>query len=169
MKPQILGQINPKLEVFDYNENLFGEILDRKFSWLGDVDPIGVAPTNEYLKKLMEFGREYGLEYRKQQWYTGPCFLPLRGSTGWHKDEGIGHLLCWILHQEHFHESMTPLEPSALLCQSGGKVIQLERLRVGDVFIFNGNHSHAWISNEVCVLAQITVAVKRGHTRPGVV
>lgn len=169
MKPQILGQINPQLEVPGYNENFFSEIFDRRMSWLGDVDPIGVEPTNKYLKKLMEFGEECGLSYRKQDYYTGPCFLPLRGSTGWHKDEGIGHLLCWVLHQDHFHESMTPLEPSALLCQSGGKVIQLERLKVGDVFIFNGNCGHAWISNENCVLAQITVAVKRGHTGAGVV
>lgn len=169
MKPQILGQINPQLEVQGYKESFFTEILDRRSNWFGDVDPIGTSPREGFLKKLVDFGEEHGLRYRKQAYYTGPCYLPLRGSVGWHTDEGIGHLLNWVLYREDYSESVNSLEPPCLLCQSAGKMIQLERLKVGDVFIFNGNYGHAWISNESCVLAQVTVSVKRGHTRAGVI
>jgi hypothetical protein len=164
MKPQILGWLSPSKGFTKESKDSIDRLLNTRSRWLGDVDPIGVARDHEYMKKLLEFGAGFSLKYKSQSLYTGPCFLPLHGSVGWHHDEGIGHLLNWIISIENL--SGTDLNSSdypCLLAQSGGKVWQIEGLREGDIFIFNGNLGHAWFSNNSCLLVQTTVSV--GRTR----
>lgn len=160
MKPRILGNINPRAgfipkESIKTADRLFLEHSDS----LGNVEPIGLPQDDPHIKALLGFGHEHNLFYRKQEFYTGSCFLPLHGSVGLHDDMGIGHILCWVLRMEDFEGKCSEWGP-CLLVLHGGKPLEIQPRR-GDVFIFDGNRQHAWFSNESCLLAQATVGIRR--------
>ena len=141
----------------------------RATKWLGEVEPIALSLDNPYMMALLNFGAKHGFKYRKTCIYTGPCLLPLDGTVLWHKDSGIGHLLCWVLEVRGFGRSFDKSRHTpALLSQTGGKVEQLESLVPGAVFVFNGDVGHAWLSNESCCLAQVTVEPVRAKLRKAV-
>jgi hypothetical protein len=116
----------------------------------GNNDPL--------IAKLLDVGQEHGLAFKEQSCYTGSSYLPIRGSVPWHNDSGIGLLLNWLVmsaNLEGYKDCMYHND-CHLLTRHG----QLE-IKVGDIFVFNGNIGHAWISNSQCMLVQSTVKAIR--------
>jgi hypothetical protein len=161
MKAQLLGKLDIKaVPVQDRKAAKKLTIRDKK--WPGEVEPIGLSVKNPYIQALLDFGAEHGFKYKECHLYTGACLLPLDGSVLWHDDSGIGHILCWVIEVEKFGSSFAfSRDTPALLSTHKQKVHQLDRLKVGDVFVFNGDYGHAWLSNESCVLVQVTVSAPR--------
>jgi len=87
-----------------------------------------------------------------------PCLLPLSGSILGHEDDCMGTVLSW----------MTDIRPINAVQErnTSGDYVELFvsgmdrllRIRSGDVFSFNSNMHHAWISNMNCMLVQLTVS-----------
>lgn len=98
---------------------------------------------------------EYELKYRDISLYTGTCVLPLACSTGWHTDNGLGLLLNWLIGLRDIDGFVDLARPQLV---TRNTVLDLE---VGDIFVFNANVGHAWISNSACLLVQMPVSVKK--------
>ena len=165
MKAKVLGKLDPKI-ISKADREIAKSLQTRTTKWLGEVEPIALSLTNPYMMALLDFGAKYGFKYKETRLYTGPCLLPLDGTVLWHDDSGIGHLLCWVLEVRKFGRSFDESRNTpALLSQTGREVEQLESLVPGTVFVFNGDVGHAWLSNESCLLAQVTVSPIRGKLR----
>lgn len=166
MKATILGKLDPK--VIPVSDRQVARSLCRRSDkrWLGEVEPIGLEIDNPYMQALLGFAAKFGFKYKPNDLYTGPCLLPLDGTVLWHDDGGIGHILNWVLEVKAYGGNFaTSRDTPALLSQYCGKVNQIDSLDAGTVFVFNGDVGHAWLSNESCVLAQVTVSVPRGEIK----
>jgi hypothetical protein len=157
MKPFVLENIQIELQWPEIAVAVAQDIDDGT-PYLGEVDPQGVSDSDPLIVKLLDIGKEYGLIFEKQNFYTGSSYLPLRGSVPWHNDDGIGLLLNWIVASKNLEGYTDSLSHNAchLLTRHG----QLE-IKAGDIFVFNGNAGHAWISNSQCMLVQTTVKATR--------
>jgi hypothetical protein len=161
MKAQLLGTLDIKTVPVEDRE-IAKKLTIRGSKWLGDVDPIALSSDNPFIKALLDFGASRGFKYKECRLYLGLCLLPLNGTVLWHDDNGIGHILCWVIEVQKFGRSLIPSRDTpALLSIHDRKVEQLDNLKVGDVFVFNGDYGHAWLSNESCVLVQVTVSAPR--------
>lgn len=163
MKAQLLGKLN--IETVPLSDRKAAKKLTiRDQKWLGEVEPIGLSVKNPYIQTLLDFGAEHGFKYKECHLYVGACLLPLDGSVLWHDDSGIGHILCWVIEVQKLGSSLgLSRDTPALLSTHKQKVHQLDGLKVGDVFVFNGDYGHAWLSNESCVLVQVTVSAPRAR------
>ena len=161
MKAQILGNlsldvIQPKVRQSIKRSRVRSRVL------LGEVEPIGLGRDHPCIKVLLDFGRMHGFKFKEVPLYGSAAFLPLDGSVPWHYDSGIGHLLCWLIDINSLGPSLGAANYTpALLSMHDRKIIELDGLRVGDVFVFNGDYGHAWLSNESCLLTQVTVSAPR--------
>jgi len=155
MKAEILGSLHPKLA------GLTAKDIRRmeQRAWMGDVSPISIGPSNQCYQTLLGFALEHRLRPKIRRMYQNNCILPLAGSVGWHTDEGIGLILNWIIHKTSLSRKVDPNDMQ--LIYPNGAI----DVRLGDVFLFNGNQGHAWCSNNRCTLVQMTVIktrLKRG-------
>jgi hypothetical protein len=127
----------------------------------GEIDPIALESDHEVAQELEKLAFAYGLKPREPRRYTGRCLLPLALSTGWHVDEGLGDVLCWMLANEAL-EGIDDMNRPQLITRSA--VLEIDR---GDVFVFNANTGHAWVSNSSCLIAQVPVS--KGQKQQGFV
>lgn len=157
MKPHVLKNIQI--------DSLWPEIakavkqnLDNEGKYLGEVDPLFTKKDDPLMAKLLDVGEQCGLVFRQQNRYTGSSYLPICGSVPWHDDSGIGLLLNWLVASRNLEGYKDCLSHNNchLLTRHG----ELE-IKAGDIFVFNGNIGHAWISNSQCMLVQTTVKATR--------
>jgi len=145
---KVLGNITPPTE--------FPLIYSP--TYLGDIEPRSLKLTDDLVKPLADFASGKGLEYKKVIGYATPCLLPLSGSILEHEDWGMGTVLSWMI-------DIRPINAVQERNTSGDYVElfvsgmdRLLRIKSGDVFIFDPNVHHAWISNMNCMLVQLTVS-----------
>ncbi len=114
--------------------------------------------TDDLVKPLADFASGKGLEYKKVMGYLTPCLLPLSGSILCHEDDGMGTVLSWMIDIRPINavQERDPSGDYVELFVSGMDL--LLRIKSGDVFIFDSNVRHAWISNMNCMLVQLTVS-----------
>jgi len=157
MKPFVLENIQIELQWPEIAVAVAEEI-DNGTPYLGEVDPQGASDNDPLITKLLDIGKEYGLILKKQSFYTGSSYTPVRGSVPWHNDNGIGLLLNWLVASKDLagYKDCLSHNDCHLLTRHG----QLE-IKTGDIFVFNGNIGHAWISNSQCMLVQTTVKAIR--------
>lgn len=130
-------------------------------TWDGEIDPIALPFDNEWISSLLRAGEPHRLKYKRQSAYTGCCFLPLYLSTVYHADAGLGLVLNWLIDVSSFCGHRTSFSPQIAV---QGKSLDLD---VGDVFIFNANLDHCWISNHRCMLVQVPVSRSRKQKEKG--
>jgi hypothetical protein len=149
--PSIVGRLDPVNAGFrkaDYRRLL-------KDIYPGDVDPLTLEVNHKAYQKLLAYAELNGFKRREVSLYNPQSLLPIVGSVGWHSDEHMGLVLSWILYEE-------PLIP-----QKDSYTMQLITRRKaldlvpGQVFLFNANADHTWISNYKCIMAQLTVSYDR--------
>lgn len=154
MKAQILGRNHPaKIDGFAPNISLMDHLpmVNSDIS-AGEIEPMTLAYDHEISRQLRLLAGNYGLKERCARGYTSRCLLPLALSSAWHTDRGLGHVLCWIICNEDI-TSILELTPAQLITRNA-----VLDLRVGDVFIFNADVGHAWLSNSAYLMAQMTVS-----------
>lgn len=109
--------------------------------------------------KLLNYLKGFGYSYRQCKSYSDVSILNLSGSVLPHTDRGLGLIANWLFYQkdldnfEDHGKSLKTYNDRSILVT---KRKNLE-LSVGDVFIFNGDKEHAWMSNFHCTLIQVTV------------
>ena len=165
MKPQVLDNIQIDFQWPEIAAKVEKE-LDKDDVYLGEIKPQSARNDDPLIAKLLDVGKEHGLVYRKQNFYPGSSYvfypsssyLPIRGSVPWHDDDGIGLLLNWLVASRDLHGYKDNLDYNK--CHLLTKHGQL-RVQVGDIFVFNGNIGHAWVSNSQCVLVQTRVSASR--------
>jgi hypothetical protein len=151
MKAEILGCIAPTESGLTPKE--IARLENQ--AYMGDVCPLGIGPELKAYGVLRDFAVENGFKLVHRPMFTNNCILPLAGSVGWHKDEGIGLILNWVLHETPHQRNVC--RHRMQLIYSNGAI----EVAPGHVFVFNGNQGHAWHSNSRCVLVQMTVAKVR--------
>lgn len=131
---------------------------------LGEIEPSQLIPSDPMCASLLALLPVYGLKKRDPRWYGSPTFLQLKGSVGMHKDSGFGNVLSWFVKKQTIGGEYADDESVQLITKSADPL----NLEVGDVFIFNANYDHAWISNFDCMLLQVAVSgrVKQDDVRP---
>ena len=124
---------------------------------LGDIEPLSPDPSFPAVKTLEQVAQESKLTLRDSAFYDMRSVMTIAGSVGRHEDPRLGLVLNWILEVKNLpgYEDSS-WKPAQLI--AGGKALDL---REGDIFIFNADRPHAWVSNSVCTLLQIMVAKKR--------
>lgn len=154
MNARILQRRHTKeIEGFDPEETL-RRYLPKVQSEVaaGEVDPVELPWDNGVTKELRFLAQKYGFRHNEEmQFFAGNCLLPLALSTGWHNDKGLGHVLSWILCYKDF-EGICELSSAQLITRNA-----VLDLNVGDVFVFNADVGHAWLSNSMYLMAQMPV------------
>lgn len=150
MKPVHLGWIDPAESGIPARK--FKVIAKTMQEWLGEVEEH--EPEDETTSLLKTFAERHQLAYRKaEKFFVSDSLFSCRGSVSYHSDKGLGLVLTWIVHEcelKHHETSRT----SQLVTRDGCIDVGL-----GDVFLFNADAGHCWVSNRATVFAQI--AVKR--------
>lgn len=161
MKPEKLGNFKPE----DLGETAYREI-DKALDYfknssrmrLGSIIDIRIPADSSIVTKMVNHS---GCELN----YSGdgdpsdfPAVIAVKGSVGLHDDIGLGKVLSWILHLSPLsgHQAYKEEKPS-LIAESNGSMFVLEDLDEGDLFVFDADQKHGWISNFECVLAQVPI------------
>jgi hypothetical protein len=131
---------------------------------LGEIEPSQLIPTDSMCKSLLALLPVYGLKRRDPRLYSSPTFLQVKGSVGMHRDSEFGNVLSWLVKKQAIGRHYAEYESIQLITKSADPL----ELRVGDVFIFNADYDHAWISNYNCMLLQVAVSgrVKPKNVKP---
>ncbi len=160
MKAQILTSIVPTTDKFyigDSHKHYFSLATHEAGTYLGEVDPVSDEPgTSPTAISLINTAKEFNLEPNTNiTWYSTRNFLELTGSVGWHNDKGLGLLLSWVLYETDIPGFSADYNHKMTLMTTKTRL----ELKTGDIFVFNSDADHAWMSNTTCLLYQI--AVKR--------
>lgn len=125
---------------------------------LGQIAPFkSLLPEDKCFQLLNKRAEDEGLVYRdKCEFYGERQIILVSGSVGEHRDEGMGLVLSWLIYQKPL-KGKGALDCSCYLQTRNGE----HAVNIGDVFLFNATHHHAWMSNFDCALAQITVSKPR--------
>jgi hypothetical protein len=88
MKPHVLKNIQID---FQWPEiaNAVREDLGSGKPYLGEIEPQAAGNNDPLIAKLLDVGQECGLTFKKQSWYTGRSYLPIRGSVPWHNEKKL--------------------------------------------------------------------------------
>jgi hypothetical protein len=152
MKPVIITRQTPnnRKQIAEYIKHL-------KASALGEVEPKAVGIENEFIKELLRLGLTHAnLKHKPCRSYNSSSILLLNGSVGMHDDNGMGLLLNWVLKVNNLSRSKWSSHGPELITKQ-----ECLEIREGDVFVFDANKDHAWLSNNMCLLAQVTVKKTR--------
>lgn len=115
----------------------------------GDVDARGTDPKNLAMLVHVADRAGYSLATRLSV-YPAAAYLAANGSIKTHTDKSSGlNVACLIAAEKHW-------DKPELLTRHGALEIDL-----GDVFVFNADLPHAWLSNDFCVLSSIQVKRRR--------
>lgn len=126
---------------------------------LGEIEPSHLIPTDPMRKSLLALLPVYGLKRRDPPHYSSPTFLQVKGSVEMHDDPGLSNVLSWFVNKQTIGRHYTENRSIQLITKSADPL----ELHVGDVFIFNADYDHAWISNYDCMLLQVAVS---GRVKP---
>jgi hypothetical protein len=146
MKPAIIGKI-PK---FKLHKSFKADWVNKVGP--GEVDSITACIDEWSFPKLVKLAAAAGYVPHDAQIYASVNFLPVNGSIKWHTDTGSGINVACLAVLEDYSLGALP----ELITRHGA-----QELRQGDVFVFNADKGHAWISNDFSVLASITVRKQR--------
>lgn len=149
------GCIDPKLS--GVNFSVLKKYL-RATCELGQVMPFASLPPEDKCFQLLKKRAEYeGFVYRdKCKFYGSREIILVSGSVAEHRDEGMGLVLSWLIYQKPLKGKSAAEYSCCLQTRKGEHAVTL-----GDVFLFNATHNHAWMSNFDCAIAQITVSKPR--------
>lgn len=138
-------------------ENLNADRTDKRLP--GKFDVISTL--------LLEFAESKGLKFNEKadlSWLaqrdpknTGNAiFLTIKGSSSWHKDEGIGWLLNWLIYfdRDSFSGLSGLVFPTLITEDYGTSAVEILS---NDIFLFDSRKNHVWISNWNCAIIQIPV------------
>jgi len=142
MKPRLIGRI----ENFQHPQRNWEEMAE-----VGQVESF-TASLNEWdFPALVGLANAAGYTPCLAKHFAPVNFLPVNGSVKWHTDSGCGvNVACLV------DNSRSIYSLPELITKHGALEVS-----PGDVFVFNTNQGHAWLSRDVCVLASITVKRKR--------
>jgi len=142
MKPRLIGRI----ENFQHPQRIWEGMVE-----VGLVESYTASLEEWDFPALARLANAAGYLPCKADLYASVNFLPCNGSIKWHTDPGSGvNVACLVNHDS----SIYPLPE--LITKYGALEVN-----PGDVFVFNTNQGHAWLSHDLCVLASITVKRKR--------
>jgi hypothetical protein len=118
---------------------------------ISEVDSLTGDPADPAFVKLISLTETCGFTYQpNRHLYQSLGWLFCQGSIPWHTDLGLSYIVAWVarLGSEH----------SELITRHGDLPV-----KEGDVFAFNADHGHAWLTNneDPVVFAQITVGRRR--------
>lgn len=149
------GHIDPGLSGVDFR--VIAKYL-RATCELGQIAPFtSLLPEDKYFQLLNKRAEDEGLVYRdKCEFYGSRQIILVSGSVGEHRDEGLGLVLSWLIYQKPL-KGKTAADYSCYLQTRNGE----HAVNLGDVFLFNATHHHAWMPNFDCALAQIAVSKTR--------
>lgn len=153
------GYIDPSLS--GVNFSVLKKYL-RTTCELGQVMPFtSLSPEDKCFQLLKKRAEDEGFVYRdKCKFYGSREIILVSGSLGKHRDkhrdEGMGLVLSWLIYQEPLKGRSAAEYSCCLQTRKGEHAVAL-----GDVFLFNATHNHAWMSNFDCAIAQITVSKPR--------
>lgn len=152
MKPVIVAnhsEFTPELH------SILSECSKSCVTAMGEVLPMFYLEDNsELLQGLHRFADSCGLQplgCKSRSWQPN-LVIACGGSIATHQDNGLGALLSWLVYAEPMIDP-PPVDSCLELITAGGDLY----LRSGDVFVFNANHRHAWLSNAACLFAQVQV------------
>lgn len=142
-----LGELSPffikKHHFVDWVDPLRGLIKDRDFT----------------IETWPSFNGEVADEY-----HSDIIILPIRGSSGWHKDyePEKALTLSWLIHCRPLisldFDSDYSSPPPTLIVKSPQDTTVSE-VRMGDVFVFDHQYHHVRVSNWQCVLVQMPLSL----------
>ena len=92
-----------------------------------------------------------GYRRRRCESYDSLSLTFIDGACCWHTDPGFGLVACWLI----YNENSSGDEPQ-LITRHGPL-----NVKEGDLFIFNADQGHAWVSNGACVMVMATIAKQR--------
>lgn len=130
----------------------------KDYCGLGEVAPFTTLLTEDKCFQLLNRRAEdEGFVYRDNcKFYGTRQIILVSGSVGEHRDEGLGLVLSWLIYQKPLKGKTAANHSCYLQTRNGEHAVTL-----GDIFLFNATHYHAWMSNFDCALAQITVSKSR--------
>lgn len=145
--------------------------LRRKTVSLGDVNPRTLCFDEPVLVTLNKTIKGYSLKQRDCLHYLPRSYVALRGSIGVHDDPGFGLVVNWLIAQRplpflgnenHLGKEVWAgddryFDDRVQLISDGESLSLLP----GDIFVFDADKPHAWISNYDCLLIQSTVGRQR--------
>lgn len=147
MRAQVIGTLPPLPDETTPPEHLFPR-------YLGEVDPYGLSEFDPAIQALLVFSNKLiRARPRKPPLFCMCSRLYLRGSTHLHEDGGMGWILNWLVSDQGLagHE---PCDHGPALYRKNAEPLYLG---LGDVFIFNADKPHAWVSNNQCVVVQCAI------------
>jgi hypothetical protein len=100
---------------------------------------------------------ENGFFPKEIRFYGSRDIIAVRGSVDYHTDDGLGLCLSLLAWADPLVDDGVAFGSAAFLAGPTKSV----SVDVGDIFVFDGNRHHAWISNCNCILAQLTVGKRR--------
>jgi hypothetical protein len=142
MKPRLIG----KIDSFQHPQCNWEEITE-----VGQVESCRASLEKWDFPALVTLANAAGYVPCQAGRYSSVCFLSVNGSIKWHTDSGLGVNVACLFGND---SSIYPLPE--LITKHGALEVSL-----GDVFVFNANLGHSWLSHNVCVLASIAVKRKR--------
>lgn len=99
-----------------------------------------------------------------EDYYPDIVFLPVRGSSGWHKDYEPENALTlsWLIHCEPLISpgldgNYSSPHPTLIVKYPQDTVVR--EIMVGDVFVFDHQYHHVWVSNWQYVLVQMPLSL----------
>lgn len=123
----------------------------NKGSTLGAVEPVTLREDHPLVEILYNCARRHNLERSD---VDVDALLFVNGSLGPH-DDYMGLVLTWLVHSECLngfeHSQFAETNPTLISCG------QMLEIHPGNVFLFDSNEDHAWLSNDHCVFVQICV------------
>lgn len=145
MKPEIIAR--------DLWVNYPIELLDpRKVPELGDIEEVESKLQDQAIQAIIKAAKNNGYKYANDRLhYSNHSYDIINGAVGWHKDPGLGKVALALLNNGHNDTS-----GCQLITKHGAL-----NVHQGDVFVFNADEDHAWISNSWCIVATVTVSKSR--------
>ncbi len=142
MKPRLIGRI----ENLQHPQRNWEEMVE-----VGQVESY-LASLDEWdFPALARLANAAGYVPCQTVIYASASFILCNGSIKWHTDPGCGVNVAYLVGNGG---SIYPLPE--LITKHGALEVS-----PGDVFVFNTDQGHAWLSHDVFVLASITVKRKR--------
>lgn len=145
MKPEIIAR--------DLSVNYPIELLDpRKVPELGEIEEVEAEIQDQAIQAIIKAAENNGYKYAGNRYhYSNYCYDIINGAVGWHRDPGLGKVALALLNNGHNDRG-----DCQLITKHGAL-----RVYQGDVFVFNADADHAWISNSWCIIATVTVSKSR--------
>lgn len=151
MKPTIIDNLGS----FDVPESL----RDINY-WQGCLNEPQVAAVPDDDKRYAGFDlmvktlHQYGYNQRRTSFCYNKHLLGVQESVGVHTDEDFGLTAACVVHLQSKNFYLDP----QLVTKHGGLSVRLY-----DLFIFDSDKWHAWISHDFCLLACVSVSRRRSR------